>query len=315
SALSATGSDGALSWHLVAGVFRANSWRSMANRRTLLEQTLANDVLTRNMRRFVSLNLQALPTRPRCIMWQPATLLAQPEARKLGKEWLTQRMYHHTDEALHRSFPADVSIDQEYAHYDTTVSDDGSITCFEAVQNIWPSTMDTYRAFLNDHLHMVLFRDPSNLAMEHVSNTKLFNKLTPKGTLVNFLQGYFVEANRVVVVLRQIEADEAVGTPAYKQQAHFMAWLEARQLSPTQVVTRLVTRQSQHFRPNEEGFFSLDEQAEFWEVDLGGASDKMEAMREAISRQGYETVQQWREMILAVLAKLKTAAQTNRSES
>ncbi|KAF0685804.1 hypothetical protein As57867_022256, partial [Aphanomyces stellatus] len=138
SALSATGSDGALSWHLVAGVFRANSWRSMANRRTLLEQTLANDVLTRNMRRFVSLNLQALPTRPRCIMWQPATLLAQPEARKLGKEWLTQRMYHHTDEALHRSFPADVSIDQEYAHYDTTVSDDGSITCFEAVQNIWP---------------------------------------------------------------------------------------------------------------------------------------------------------------------------------
>ncbi|KAF0685805.1 Aste57867_22327 [Aphanomyces stellatus] len=305
-------SDGALSWRLVVDVFRATSSRSLATQRVLLQDAHLQGTLAARMHRFVTLNLHSasILRRSQSKAWQPATLLAEPQARKLGKEWLTQRMYHHTDAAL-RCFPMDVTSTHEYGFFSTREVD-GSLSTIEDVQATWPCSMDTVRVFLRDHLHLVIFRDPTGVRQylfttEEVSNTKLYRKLTAKGSWINYLQGYFVEANRVVVVVRQIEAD--ADTPSFNQQAHFMAWVEARALSPTQVVTRWVTRQSLHFRPNEDGYFSAGEQAELWGVDLAGVpeADKMEALRRDIVREGNAVLPHWRQNILGILSSLRQA--------
>ncbi|KAF0697899.1 Aste57867_11431 [Aphanomyces stellatus] len=311
----AVGSDGALSWSLVASVFRTNSRRSLASRHALAEQTSANDSLTKNMQRFVSLNLHTPAIQGANATWQPATLLAEPDARKLGKEWLTQRMYHHTDACL-RNFP-DVPKDQQFAHIDADVSSDGALKLVEATQSIWPGTMESFRYFLTHHMHSLLFHDPAEVIIEHTANTRLYRKLTKKGSLVNYLQGSFVEADRMIVVLRQIEADEAIDEPSYRQQYHFMAWLEIRPLSDTHIVTRLLTHQSQHFRPNGQGFLSPDEQAELWEVDLKDVPEdrKMEELRRRIVEIEYAELPEWRQEILDILTKAQEQEQSECTSS
>ncbi|KAF0697901.1 Aste57867_11433 [Aphanomyces stellatus] len=285
-------SDGtSLSWSVVAGVFRANSSMSLASRRALHTQTTAHSVLAQTMEQFVLRNLSH--TSP--ASWkQPATLMVHPEARKLGKEWLTQRMYNHTDAAL-RCFPDDLSADADFAHFDADVSD-GGITICRVRQDIWPGSVDDFRTFFSHYAHFLLFRDPSNVVVEHSSNTMLYRR-TEDGSLVNFLQGTFVEADRVVVVIRQIEADEAIAPASYRQQHHYMTWVEIRPLSPTHVTSRLLTVKSQHFFADGGGFIPLDEQAALWGVTLVDVPerDKMDALRRRVVRQEYADLAEGRQ--------------------
>ncbi|KAF0685806.1 Aste57867_22328 [Aphanomyces stellatus] len=203
-----------------------------------------------------------------------------------------------------RRFPAHVPLDQDYVHFDA-IRCDGSLAFSESLQCVWPCSFDLLRTFLKGYVQDTLFLDPHNLTIEDVSNTRLYQKLTAKAVWINYLQGYFTESDRVVVVFRQIEADKAAKevTPSVKQ-AHFMAWLEARPVSPTHAVLRISTQFSPQFRPADDGLFSAEDHAAFWDFDLSGVpegGDKMEALGRAFVRQAHERVPAWRQAISSIL--------------
>ncbi|KAH9132256.1 hypothetical protein AeRB84_001447 [Aphanomyces euteiches] len=201
--------------------------------------------------------------------WSCATLLEQPQARKLGKEWLTQQLYHNLETSF-QMFSC-CGPEEEIYGLDVDVSSEG-FTCVEMMQQIWRGTKDSCWHFFQNHYVDLLFLDPSSVSVECTENTKLYRKVTDDGNFFNIFQGNFVEANRLVVVLRQIENDEAFNSERYRQH-HSMTWIDVRPLSETHVVIRAIIQYSQFYRKGQ-GFVSLDEQAKIWKIDLTGVSEK-----------------------------------------
>ncbi|KAF0762718.1 hypothetical protein AaE_003272, partial [Aphanomyces astaci] len=124
-------SNGPLSWHSIAIVFKREAHRVLTDRQSLVTQTQELQSLTKAMQRFVVTNIQ--PPMSRSNAWQNATLAADPSARNLGKEWLTQQMYHNMHEPF-ALLPA-VSYDDEFFDIDVQMTDDGEpIMDMERVQ-------------------------------------------------------------------------------------------------------------------------------------------------------------------------------------
>ncbi|RHZ15397.1 hypothetical protein DYB26_015966 [Aphanomyces astaci] len=65
--------------------------------------------------------------------WHSATLVADPSARNLGKEWLTQQMYHNMHEPF-ALFPV-VSYDEDFYQFDFQASDEHGdhFTCMDRI--------------------------------------------------------------------------------------------------------------------------------------------------------------------------------------
>ncbi|CAK4922744.1 unnamed protein product [Aphanomyces euteiches] len=156
--------------------------------------------------------------------------------------------------------------------------------------------------------------DTSNeVSIESAESTKLYRKVTEDGSLFNILNGNFVEADRFVVVFRQIEHDEAFSCEPYRQR-HNMTWMDIRPLSETQVVFRAIVQYSQFFR-EDLGFVSLDEQAEVWNVDLTGVpvEKKLEVLRSRFIQQQLQGDSQARQRIQDIIARTYNAKQGPRS--
>ncbi|RLO06592.1 hypothetical protein DYB28_001876 [Aphanomyces astaci] len=266
-------SDGPLSWHSIAIVFKREAHRVLTDHQSLVTQTQEYQSLTKAMQRFVMMNIPSPMSRSNDA-WHSATLAADPSARNLGKEWLTQHMYHNIHEPF-TLLPA-ASYDDDFFKFDIQASDDGDpITGMDRMQFSWPGTV----------------------VEETTPNTRLFHTITPKGIFVNSLQGHFVEANRFIMVMRQVEHDEAhLCDPLHKQQ-HTMSWCvrtstEVRQVSPTHILLRVVSHVSHIFRPGG-GFVSVDEFAALRGVDVTGIQDDQKdayVRRELIRRENSDFV-------------------------
>ncbi|KAG9399434.1 hypothetical protein AC1031_011827 [Aphanomyces cochlioides] len=150
--------DGALSWCVVAGVFREELNSSTSEHQSLLKETRARGTLLKAMQRFVSLNLQLEPEGP-VRHWHPATLLEHPQARELGKEWLTQQLYHNKDSRF--QIFACARMDEEVYGVDVDISNDCT-TYVQTMQQIWPGTIDSCRSFFQNHTETLIFRPNSN---------------------------------------------------------------------------------------------------------------------------------------------------------
>ncbi|RQM21500.1 hypothetical protein B5M09_008248 [Aphanomyces astaci] len=149
-------SDGPLSWHSVATVFKREAHRVLKDRQSLVTQTQAYQSLMHAMQRFVMLNIPPPMSRSNDA-WHSATLVADPRARNLGKEWLTQQMYHNIHEPF-ALLPA-VRNEDEFVQYDFQASDehDDSFTWMQRVQFTWPGTMQMFRRVVETNMQAVNF--------------------------------------------------------------------------------------------------------------------------------------------------------------
>ncbi|RHZ33105.1 hypothetical protein DYB37_008605 [Aphanomyces astaci] len=148
-------SDGPLSWHSVATVFKREAHRVLKDRQSLVTQTQAYQSLMHAMQRFVTMNIP--PPMSRVNAWHSATLVADPSARNLGKEWLTQQMYHNIQEPF-ALLPA-VRNEDEFVQDDFQASDehDDSFTWMQRVQFTWPGTMQMFRRVVETNMQAVNF--------------------------------------------------------------------------------------------------------------------------------------------------------------
>ncbi|ETV85618.1 hypothetical protein, variant [Aphanomyces astaci] len=140
------------------------------------------------------------------------------------------------------------------------------------------------------------------MVQERTNNTRLFHTKTPDGAFVNSLQGHFHEADRFIVVVRQVEHDEVHMCDPLLRQRHYRLWMEVRQVSPTHIITRTVGHLSRLFRARD-GFLSTTELAVLRGIDLTGIQDDQKdayVWREFI-RRGNANFVSWRRRFMALM--------------
>ncbi|ETV78715.1 hypothetical protein H257_07561 [Aphanomyces astaci] len=294
-------SDGPLSWHSIAMVFKSEAHRVLTDRESLITQTKGFRALIASMQRFVMMNIP-LPV-SRSNTWPSATLVADPRTRNLGKEWLTQQMYHNIHEPF-ALLPA-VRLDDEFFEFDFQSPDehDDPFTFLERLQCILPGTLSSFRRFFETKVRDVLFEDPHEVTEEVVANTRLFCTTTADGDFINTLQGQFVEADRLVLVFRQVEDDEVHSCHFTLRQRSYRSWMEVRQVSPTHILMRLVSHSSRLFRAYE-GFISCDEVAALWGINVTGIVDDVQKeayVRRELIRLGNAHFLVWRRRFTALM--------------
>ncbi|RHZ08080.1 hypothetical protein DYB31_011970 [Aphanomyces astaci] len=199
--------------------------------------------------------------------WHSATLVADPRARNLAKEWLTQQMYHSMREPL--ALLPGLRSDEEFFQFDLEASDE----------------------------------DESFAVEECTANTRLFCTTPANGAFINSLQGHFVEADRFIVVVRQVEHDEAHACHPMLTQRHYRSWIEVRQVSPTHILMRFVGFFSRSFRAHE-GVVSSDELAALGGIDVTGIEDddqKDEYIRRELIRLEYADFVPWRQRFTSAM--------------
>ncbi|RHZ00442.1 hypothetical protein DYB37_010886 [Aphanomyces astaci] len=226
--------------------------------------------------------------------WHSATLVADPRARNLAKEWLTQQMYHNMREPL-ALLPA-LRSDEEFFQFDLEASDeDESFVGLHRKQCILPGTLASFRRFVQSNMREAV--------EECTANTRLFCTTTADGAFVNSLQGHFVEADRFIVVVRQVEHDEAHACHPMLTQRHYRSWIEVRQVSPTHILMRFVGFFSRSFRAHE-GVVSSDELAALGGIDVTGIEDddqKEEYVRRELIRLENADFVPWRQRFTSAM--------------
>ncbi|KAF0710476.1 hypothetical protein AaE_012505, partial [Aphanomyces astaci] len=142
-------SDSMLSWHSIAMVFKSEAHRVLTDRESLVTQTKEFRALIASMQRFVMMNIP-LPV-SRSNTWPSATLVADPRTRYLGKEWLTQQMYHTMHDAI-ALFPV-VGDDEDFYQFDFQASDghDDPFMFIEQMQCKLPGTLASFRRVEESH--------------------------------------------------------------------------------------------------------------------------------------------------------------------
>ncbi|ETV65437.1 hypothetical protein, variant 1 [Aphanomyces astaci] len=214
-------SDGLLSWYSIATVLKREVRRVLMDRQPLIRQTQRYQYLTKAMQRFVMMSIPSPMSRSNT--WQNATLAAEPSARYLGKEWLMQQMYHNTRQAL-ALLPA-MTCDDEFFQFDLQVSDQHDDLFMERIQCIFPGTLASFRRFVkSNRMRDMLFKGPQDVIEERTSNTRLFHSITTRGAFANILQGHFFEADRFIMVMRQVDDDEMHACDPMLRQWHHRSW-------------------------------------------------------------------------------------------
>ncbi|ETV78775.1 hypothetical protein H257_07607 [Aphanomyces astaci] len=299
-------SDGPLSWHSIAMVFKREVHQVLRDRQSLVTQTQELESLTKAMQRFVLTNIP--PTMSRSNAWHSATLVADPRARNLGKKWLTQQMYHNMHEPF-ALFPV-VGDDEDFYQFDFQASDelDNPFTWIERIQFTWPGTVQMFRRLIETNMKAVHISNHVETVEEEVTaNTRLIHTTSLNGKFVNLLQGHFVEADRLVKVMCQVEHDEAYVCHPLQKQQHVMTWTEVRQISPTHILLRFVNRVSPMFRPAT-GFVSVDEFAALSGIDVTGVEDhlKVEYVQREMIPQAHARYLTWRQGAMALMHQSAT---------
>ncbi|RHY41666.1 hypothetical protein DYB30_013001 [Aphanomyces astaci] len=225
--------------------------------------------------------------------WRDFTLLAHPTSRRLGKQWITQQMYHNLDRAfMQHGMPpphplAVSSPDNMHHSMDLEFSDDGH--CFvQKAQKIWPLPLETVVALFRRHTGSMFTLDAftpvhSQIATEEDGNTTLhvYPPCASGGFSFSLLCGEFHSHDRTVLVIQQLQGDEAIPTANHHRLRKRMVWIELRRESPTSTYERILNITWHDTTPDGVDV-SLDELAARWGVDLGQVTDDAEKERRLV---------------------------------
>ncbi|RHY78187.1 hypothetical protein DYB38_012229 [Aphanomyces astaci] len=239
--------------------------------------------------------------------WRDFTLLAHPTSRRLGKQWITQQMYHNLDRAfMQHGMPpphplAVSSPDNMHHSMDLEFSDDGH--CFvQKAQKIWPLPLETVVALFRRHtgsmftldaftpvhsqvstLYLSTSTQVMQIATEEDGNTTLhvYPPCASGGFSFSLLCGEFHSHDRTVLVIQQLQGDEAIPTANHHRLRKRMVWIELRRESPTSTYERILNITWHDTTPDGVDV-SLDELAARWGVDLGQVTDDAEKERRLV---------------------------------
>ncbi|CAK4085233.1 unnamed protein product [Aphanomyces euteiches] len=229
--------------------------------------------LLRDLRRWLQVhtNIMDISLKPDCDTWRDCALYADPVRREQGMRWITESMYRKTDaifqaHGLRPNEISDIFCDFKIAFegndtYNVTQIRQAELDVpFETVLDMHQTHLGA--TFMLDYFHPSGFETLQEL----IGNISLHRLVTNQGVCMHLLGGIFHEKDRTVIVVRQIEDDEAHNNRDFCQRSR-MTWLDIRRV-PRRKKTRMrtLTMLSQTF--SRDGYVPLEEEAARWGLDL-----------------------------------------------
>ncbi|RHY03143.1 hypothetical protein DYB25_011212 [Aphanomyces astaci] len=253
-----------LPWKEVAKAMYEMSQEVATTRRMLQHDAAEAEV--------VGLDLQGwAPLSSRCQTWRDVTLLSHPRSRQLGKQWITQHMYHNAN----RIFQQQECPPAYYNIIDNSWDIDfSSGECYYIVERghvDWNMSLANVQSMFRNHMCSMFTIDAfcpltTNTLAEASDNTVLHQLVasgesSPVTQYVNLLGAEFNESHdRSVVVVTQIQDDEMA--------AHSATSLPQRsRMTCHRTRGRYVSIVSQQFTTRG-GFVSMADEAREWGFDL-----------------------------------------------
>ncbi|RHZ32548.1 hypothetical protein DYB37_012701 [Aphanomyces astaci] len=294
-------SDGGLSWHAIAALFRHETRLTLAENADLVKTLRSHCSLLTRMQLWVAQNDKV-----------PKVMLSDdPAIRKLTKEWATQQMYHNTAAAF-QAFPTSFDSN-EFSVCDLTVSDLW-VNFVDYSQYVWHAPMEVAAYVLRYHLHELLStRDMSSWT----ENTVLVQAKLPDGDSAAVVVAHFHEADRCVVVMRQLQSRDILrdddGVPVRDGQS--LVWyivivkcirFDLRRADDGRTIGRVKTLSAMHLKTSGEG--SMEAVAMKLGLDLTDVPlpDRDETFRKFCMTKSKESEVQIRSLIRSVLERVQT---------
>ncbi|RHZ39122.1 hypothetical protein DYB26_013976 [Aphanomyces astaci] len=277
-----------LSWREVSHAMREGVHVSSGETKRLQNQVDVYRGLVDHLYRWIAscehVTVSLSPTAP---SWRMATLLAEPQSRRLGKEWITRQLYHNTGR-MFQNFP--LSPSEELSAIDVTfheglinISVHRQVTLAASPHQV----LDLYRHHLVDVLMADQFGNaPIESLAESTDTTVLHQAVVPQsGEFMSLLGGEFHEGpDKTVFVVQQIVDDETQPDHHHtRRQRNRMAELRPQSVGGgTHVKYAGVSTQSF----NQGRYFTLDEEASSVGLDLTACPevDKEEQLKLHLTR-------------------------------
>ncbi|KAG9399569.1 hypothetical protein AC1031_011960 [Aphanomyces cochlioides] len=203
-----------LPWKEVAAALLPEKRLALSQQRALTEQVEGMQALVEDMALWVSANtsIPISPTHQR-LGWRNMTLLANPASRAMGKEWITQQLFHNSTSMFqYYGFPTldapgfettDVRFYDDYFTF---------VRCnqFEIDPRV-PVELQL-AAFANNICDSLMVNGLRTIDFptikESTATTTLHQMTTVRDEAINILCGRFSDGNRSVLVAQQIMEDE-----------------------------------------------------------------------------------------------------------
>ncbi|KAF0716289.1 Aste57867_2917 [Aphanomyces stellatus] len=327
----------ALPWHQVARAFRDFRNASFIENRLLKVRSHKLATLVQDLRAWVVASTLSVPDslHAACPTWRNVTLLSNPTSRQLGKEWITQHMYHHMDAMFqHHGFP---STSYE-AINDIAVAVPGSIVLRQ--QSFVPLSTPFLLALYRRHICEITVMDltmsqvdaghmpPRQTLREETASTYLHYATRRHvyrdrhvDEVVEVLAGEFHERDRAVFVVHHIRDDDALDTGRHSAVRGAQLWYVALgyleyittkiwyELRPATEVGGTYVRILVVLSPlrRHEDMVSLEEEAISWGVDVDTSAN--EAIDVRVARWHREIHRAFERILQAALVRLLGFAQ------
>ncbi|KAF0700844.1 Aste57867_8643 [Aphanomyces stellatus] len=276
----------ALSWKEIAKALQDDTRDSEHRRRDLQAQLERHTRLLRDMQLWVESNtpLETSILDPATPTWRNVTLLANPDSRRLGKEWILQHMFHHTDRIFYdHGLPPLDSPEEIPLEFNVQFTDAATFTAVFRSQWSHEASLDYaighfYMSLLPVQAYIVHYTPALPLVLTEIdARTRQFALATPRGEFINILCGEFRTAERCVFVVQQIQDDEAIPTSLAHRQRRRMLWHDIHQLPGGIIKRRIVSLHSQAVDAH--GRSDLREDALDYAISLDGCPDQLHESR------------------------------------
>ncbi|KAH9080719.1 hypothetical protein Ae201684P_012859 [Aphanomyces euteiches] len=225
--------------------------------------------LLRDLRRWLQVhtNIMDISLKPDCDTWRDCALYADPVRREQGMRWITESMYRKTDaifqaHGLRPNEISDIFCDFKIAFEG---NDTYNVTQIRQAELDVPfeTVLDMHQTHLGATFMLDYFHPSGFEVITHWEYFSPSSRHKPR-RLHASPRGIFHEKDRTVIVVRQIEDDEAHNNRDFCQRT---CRLDIRRV-PRRKKTRMrtLTMLSQTF--SRDGYVPLEEEAARWGLDL-----------------------------------------------
>ncbi|KAF0697212.1 Aste57867_12099 [Aphanomyces stellatus] len=204
--------------------------------------------------------------------WRDTSLPAHPQARHLGKAWITDHMLHNLDRVfVEYRFPAldsRVGIPMDVQVCWDNNDDDGYTMVWRSQSHV-PKRLEDVIDAVRRTLFTVQFMIPGYrpdlppIVNEVDGTTRLCAFATPANEFANVLMGEFNSADRYVVVFQEIQDDEGTDNAGvlWQHRRRRMRWAEYRRTACGTTVFRTLSLVSQPVAPTDGRKMTLEDDA------------------------------------------------------
>ncbi|KAF0739250.1 hypothetical protein Ae201684_005169 [Aphanomyces euteiches] len=205
--------------------------------------------------------------------WRNISLSKDPEARRLGKQWIMQHMYHNTDRMFQlHGFPSLESGEDIPCDVIMNFHDDGIFSTFrsqieretslEQAVDYFQSTFRGLQCFVST------YSESTPLILDEVEDsTRQVAYVTPRNEYINVLCGEFITPDRCLFVLQQIQADESDSSHQKCRQRGRMTWYDIHRRANNRIQRRVLSIHTESFASDSRRFGIVEEALDYG-IDL-----------------------------------------------